>query len=80
MPRHMHTIGTLSVGLCLGTLVGYILSSGGTSSRTTLARYKSTEAPIDVYVQEATTGRIVLGGTVNSDLGVAGQLVIDERL
>lgn len=36
-------------------------------------------APIDVYVQEARTGRIILGGSVNSDLGVAGQLVIDER-
>lgn len=36
-------------------------------------------APIDVYVQEARTGRIILGGSVNSDLGVAGQLIIDER-
>ena len=36
-------------------------------------------SPIDVFVQEARTGRIILGGSVNSDLGVAGQLVIDER-
>ncbi|MEM8732616.1 MAG: BamA/TamA family outer membrane protein [Planctomycetota bacterium] len=36
-------------------------------------------APVDVYVQEARTGRIILGGSVNSDLGVAGQLIIDER-
>ena len=36
-------------------------------------------APLDVYVQEARTGRIILGGSVNSDLGVAGQLIIDER-
>lgn len=36
-------------------------------------------APIDVYVQEARTGRITFGGSVNSDLGVAGQIVIDER-
>lgn len=36
-------------------------------------------APLDVFVQEARTGRIILGGSVNSDLGVAGQLVIDER-
>ena len=36
-------------------------------------------SPIDIYVQEARTGRIILGGSVNSDLGVAGQLVIDER-
>ncbi|MEO8269223.1 MAG: BamA/TamA family outer membrane protein, partial [Aureliella sp.] len=36
-------------------------------------------SPIDVYVQEARTGRIILGGSVNSDLGVAGQLVITEN-
>lgn len=36
-------------------------------------------APLDVYVQEARTGRVILGGSVNSDLGVAGQLIIDER-
>lgn len=36
-------------------------------------------APIDVYVQEARTGRVILGGAVNSDLGVSGQLIIDER-
>ncbi len=36
-------------------------------------------APIDVYVQEARTGRIIVGGSVNSDLGVAGQIVVDER-
>ena len=36
-------------------------------------------APLDVYVQEARTGRIMIGGSVNSDLGVSGQLTIDER-
>jgi outer membrane protein insertion porin family len=36
-------------------------------------------APLDVYVQEKRTGRIILGGSVNSDLGVAGQVIIDER-
>lgn len=36
-------------------------------------------APIDVFVQEARTGRVILGGAVNSDLGVSGQLVIEER-
>lgn len=36
-------------------------------------------APIDVFVQEARTGRIIVGGSVNSDLGVAGNVVIDER-
>ncbi len=36
-------------------------------------------APLDVYLQEGRTGRIVLGGSVNSDLGVAGQVIIEER-
>ena len=36
-------------------------------------------APIDVYVSEGQTGRVSFGGSVNSDLGVAGQLVIEER-
>ncbi len=36
-------------------------------------------SPIDVYVQEARNGRIIVGGTVNSDLGVAGQVIIDDR-
>lgn len=42
-------------------------------------RARERVAPVDVYVQEARTGRIILGGSVNSDLGVAGQLIIDER-
>ena len=36
-------------------------------------------APLDVYLQEARTGRIMIGGSVNSDLGLSGQLTIDER-
>ncbi|MEK0425479.1 MAG: Translocation and assembly module TamA precursor, partial [Planctomycetota bacterium] len=35
--------------------------------------------PIDVYVTEGQTGRVSFGGSVNSDLGVAGQLIIEER-
>ncbi len=37
------------------------------------------EAPVVIYAQEARTGRIILGGSVNSDLGVAGQVIVDER-
>ena len=36
-------------------------------------------APLDVYLQEARTGRVMVGGSVNSDLGLSGQLTIDER-
>jgi outer membrane protein insertion porin family len=36
-------------------------------------------APLDVYLQEARTGRVMIGGSVNSDLGLSGQLTIDER-
>ena len=46
-----------------------------------LPRYQPRErtAPIDVYVQEDRTGRVMLGGSVNSDLGVAGQFIVEER-
>ncbi|MEM8735807.1 MAG: BamA/TamA family outer membrane protein, partial [Planctomycetota bacterium] len=36
-------------------------------------------APIDVYLSERRTGRIIFGGTVNSDLGTAGKLIIEEH-
>lgn len=47
----------------------------------TIPAYQPAErlAPIDVFVQEARTGRVTLGGAVNSDLGVSGQLIIEER-
>ncbi len=37
------------------------------------------DAPIDIYAAEARTGRIILGGSVNSDLGLSGQLIVEER-
>jgi len=37
------------------------------------------DIPIDVYVQEGQTGRFSVGGSVNSDLGVAGNFVLEER-
>lgn len=36
-------------------------------------------APIDVWVQEARTGRVMIGGSVNSDLGLSAQVTVDER-
>jgi outer membrane protein insertion porin family len=36
-------------------------------------------ADLDVYVQEAQTGRIMIGGAYNSDNGLTGQITIDER-
>jgi len=36
-------------------------------------------ADIDAFVQEARTGRFMFGVGVNSDAGVTGQIVIDER-
>ncbi len=49
------------------------------SAEFTSPTYKERVAPIDVYVQEARTGRVMLGGSVNSNLGLSGQLTIDER-
>jgi outer membrane protein insertion porin family len=37
------------------------------------------DVPINVYAQEGQTGRFSVGGSVNSDLGVAGQFVLEER-
>lgn len=35
--------------------------------------------PVDVYVEETQTGRFMFGAGINSDAGVTGQIVIDER-
>lgn len=40
---------------------------------------KIKDIPVDVYVQEGQTGRFSVGGSVNSDLGVAGNFVLEER-
>lgn len=37
------------------------------------------DVPVDVYASEGQTGRFSVGGSVNSDLGVAGQFVLEER-
>ena len=79
MFKYLNPVGLLTIGICVGTLAGYVLRGDGMSSRETLTRHDARQTPIDVFVQEARTGRIVLGGNVNSDLGVAGQLVIIER-
>jgi outer membrane protein insertion porin family len=57
----------------------YIDPSVGITAPSPVYQPRERIAPIDVYVQEARTGRVILGGSVNSDLGVAGQLIIDER-
>jgi len=35
--------------------------------------------PFDIYVQEAQTGRFMFGAGINSDAGLTGQVVVDER-
>jgi outer membrane protein insertion porin family len=37
------------------------------------------DVPVDVYLTEGQTGRFMLGGSVNSDLGVMGNITIEER-
>jgi len=37
------------------------------------------DVPVDVFVQEGQTGRFMLGGSVNSDLVVMGNITIEER-
>ena len=40
---------------------------------------KIRDIPVDVFVQEGQTGRFSVGGSVNSDLGVAGNFILEER-
>ncbi len=40
---------------------------------------KLRDVPVNVYVQEGQNGRFALGGSVTSDLGVAGNFVLEER-
>lgn len=35
--------------------------------------------PVDVFVKETQTGRFMFGAGINSDAGVTGQIVVDER-
>ncbi len=44
-----------------------------------VATFPQNYADLDVYVSEAQTGRINLGGAYNSDNGLMGQFTIDER-
>jgi len=37
------------------------------------------EAPVDIYATEARTGRFMIGGAVNSDAGLTGQIVVSEQ-
>ena len=41
--------------------------------------YPDPAADFDVVVSEAQTGRIMLGVAVNSDAGLVGQILLDER-
>lgn len=69
-----------SVGSTLGQPMQFQTPlAEGPVSPTTGYRPRVRNAPIDVYVQEAQTGRMVFGGSVNTDLGVAGQVIIEER-
>ncbi len=48
-------------------------------SATNLYRPRVRDVPVDVYATEGQTGRFMLGGSVNSDLGVMGNITIEER-
>ena len=44
-----------------------------------VATFPQNYADLDIYVAETQTGRINFGGAYNSDNGIVGQFVIDER-
>ena len=43
------------------------------------ATFPQNYADLDIYVQETQTGKINFGGAYNSDNGIVGQFIIDER-
>ena len=43
------------------------------------AQFPQNYADLDIYLSETNTGRINIGGAYNSDSGLVGQFVIDER-
>ena len=43
------------------------------------AQLPGTPVPLDIYVEEARTGRFMFGAGVNSEAGVTGQIIVDER-
>jgi outer membrane protein insertion porin family len=44
-----------------------------------LQPFSQPSVDLDIYAEEARTGRFMFGAGVNSDLGVTGQFVVDER-
>ncbi|MGD9644893.1 MAG: BamA/TamA family outer membrane protein, partial [Pirellulales bacterium] len=46
---------------------------------TSLIGEPTIEVPIDIYVEETQTGRLMLGAGVNSNAGLVGQLTLDEQ-
>ena len=44
-----------------------------------LQQFPQNYADLDIYVQEAQTGRIMVGGAFNSDNGLTGNIIIDEK-
>ena len=47
--------------------------------RDVLANFPQNYADLDIYVTETQTGRINFGGAYNSDNGIVGQFIIDEK-
>lgn len=81
MRKHINGIGLLLIGLCVGAIAGYLLR-GDEQSATAVTSYRqprTKDAPIPSFDHESSIGRIVLGGSVNSDLGVAGHIILEER-
>lgn len=55
------------------------LLGGATDPNQWLNQPPTVEVPLDVYVQEAQTGRLMLGVGVNSNAGLIGNIVLDEQ-
>ena len=69
MRSRYHLIGVLSTALFAVTVAVCV------QQREIKLVTDHTEVPVSTYVQDRQTGRIILGGTVKSDLDVAGQVL-----
>jgi outer membrane protein insertion porin family len=63
----------------VGPIPGQIPTIGGDSFLSEEVQQPGIPVPVDVYVNETHTGRFMFGVGVNSDAGLTGQIVIDER-
>jgi outer membrane protein insertion porin family len=62
-----------------GWLTSPFLNGSSVNNTPSIGELPGTPLPVTVRVQEDRTGRFMFGAGVNSDAGVTGQIIVDER-